>query len=444
MLDRLHNNILIVGLLSIILLGTMALDRSLCLMTAGTLMAFVTQMGLLLYSMRGTNKEYSEMSLFGTVLVYSLLVGAVFMIISVIYSGDTFMFSKSDAWLYYTNSMRSRDIGLAANLKRLAKLYEFEDLGALYYDSILMAIIPSKFFLNIVNMFTGALSAVMLFRIGRHFMSETYAYMGALAYGTSSYLIFFHCSFLKESFFVFLVICAMYFFYRAVADGILWSLVFSAVFLGLILFFRPAVSALLFVSFLSYFALSSRQGSALSFFLYGGVLVLLVLSLTVMQGFVDNYTGGDLGAMVDYGTVDGYSSKFSLFVSSFAAPFGPFPSLFPKTPGSPITINFYGAGLTYRLFLVIPLWMGVIYSIKEKNKLLAPVVVFVIAGMLGTAFVMASLELRKVMTHIPFTLILAFYGLYIWERQERKSFISEPIIHAFAVGILVLWNLIRG
>jgi len=53
------------------------------------------------------------------------------------------------------------------------------------------------------------------------------------------------------------------------------------------------------------------------------------------------------------------------------------------------------------------------------------------------------LELRKVMTHIPFTYILAFYGLYQWERRE-KGLIAEPLFHGFAIGVLILWTLIRG
>lgn len=443
MLYRLHNNILIVGLLSILLLGALVLSRSLCVMTLGTLLAFTTQLALLIFY-SGGNASYSDSSMFGVVLLYSLVIGAAFMMISYYYSGDTFMFSKADAWLYYTSSMKTWDIGLFGNLKRLMKLYEFEDWGAMFLDSILMAIIPSKFFLNAVNMLSGALSAVMLLRIGRHFMPDPYAFMAGLAYGTSSYLIFFHCSFLKESFFVFLVICSVYFFYKAVSDDNRWSYLWSGLFLVLILFFRPAVTALLFVSYLSYFAFTSKQGSAFSFFLYASSVVLFLFTMTTMSKMLHTYTGGDLNAMVDYGTVDGYSSKFSLFVSSFAAPFGPFPSLFPKTAGHPATINFYGAGLTYRMFLIVPLWVGVFYAIKEKNKLMSPLVVFIISGMLGTAFVMASLELRKVMTHIPFTIVLAFYGLYKWDSQEHKTFYMETALYSFAVGVLVLWNVIRG
>ena len=72
-----------------------------------------------------------------------------------------------------------------------------------------------------------------------------------------------------------------------------------------------------------------------------------------------------------------------------------------------------------------------------------PIVAFILIGMFATGYVLASLELRKVMTHIPFTYIMAFYGLYRWNENE-KNFITEPVFHLFAIGVLVLWTLVRG
>ena len=90
------------------------------------------------------------------------------------------------------------------------RIKSFDDWGAYTYDSFLMSIIPSKFFLNFSYMVTGAISSVLLFRIGCHYMPVSYAFVGAMAYGTSSFLIMLHCTFLKEPLFVFFVICAMF------------------------------------------------------------------------------------------------------------------------------------------------------------------------------------------------------------------------------------------
>lgn len=442
MLYKLHTNILIVGLLTIGFLTVLAAEKAFCVMTAGTVVAFIAQIGLVLFYSREKKVSYSGKELFWVVLGYSIWLGIIFMMISYYYAGDTFMLSKNDALLYYENSIRSHDIGFIANAKRLMTLYDPEDLGALIFDSALMAIIPSKIFLNAVYALTGALSAVMLFRMGKYFMPEAYAYLASLTYGTSSYLIFFHCSFLKESIFVFLVISAVFFFYKAVVDGKKFSYVWTVLFLVLILFFRPAVTALLTVAFLLYLAIIQR-GRAISVFLYIAIAILAPIAIVKMQDLVFSYTRGNMDAIVEHGRVYEYSSSFSWFVSWFAAPFGPFPSLFPRVAGEPLTTNFYGAGLIYRLFLIIPMWMGVWYAINEHETKIIPLAVYVVISMLAAGYVLASLELRKVMTHIPFTYILAFYGLYHWEKRERKL-ITEPVFHLYTIGVLLLWTLIRG
>lgn len=442
MLYKLHTNILIVGLLTIGFLIVLAAEKAFCLMTAGTVVAFIAQVGLALFYSREKKISYSGKELFWVILGYSVWMGILFMLISYYYAGDTFMLSKGDAGLYYEESIQSHDIGFIANAKRLIAKYDLDDLGALIFDSALMTIIPSKIFLNTVYALTGALSGVMLFRMGKYFMPEVYAYLAGLTYGTSSYLIFFHCSFLKESILVFLVICAMFFFYKAVVDGKSFSYVWTVLFLVLILFFRPAVTALLTVAFLLHLAIVQR-GRAISIFFYIAIAILAPLAILKMQDLVFRYTGGDMEGMVEYGRAYDYSSSFSWFVSWFAAPFGPFPSLFPRVAGEPLTTNFYGAGLTYRLFLIIPMWMGVWYAIKERETKIIPLAVYVVISILATGYVLASLELRKVMTHIPFTYILAFYGLYHWEKRERKL-ITEPVFHLYTIGVLFLWTIIRG
>ena len=442
MLYRLHNNILIIGLLSIGILAAMAAKKAFCLMSVGTIVAFVTQMALILFYTREKSVSYSGRSLFWVVLGYSIFIGIIFMLLSYYYEGDTFMFNKSDAQFYYKNSIKAAEIGFWENTKRLTTLFDAEDLGSLMFDSALMAIIPSKYFLNVVYVLTGALSAVLIFRIAILFMPAEYANLAGLTYGTSSFLIFFHCSFLKESIFVFLVICAMYFFYKAIVDGKLSSYLFTLLSLILILFFRPAITALLAIAFLIYLAISQR-GKAISAFFYIAIAVLAPVVIIKIQDIMFNYTRGDMDAIIERGQAYDYSSSFSYFVSWFAAPFGPFPSLFPKEPGQPVTLNFYGAGLTYRLFLIFPMWMGIWYAIKERCTKMIPLYAFIIIGMLATGYILASLELRKVMTHIPFTYIFIFYGLYQWEKRECKPKI-EPMIHFFTIGVLVLWTIIRG
>ncbi len=446
MLYRLHNNIFIVGLLTLCFLAVMSSGRALCAITPVTMFAFITQVALLLWYSHEDINSYSEKELFQTVLVYSFLIAGLIIVTSNFLLGEEFLWEDPDGVFYYEEGLRSIDMGLPENVTRIISRFGFDDWGALILSAFMMYIIPSNLFMNALHVLTGAISAVLLFRIGKRLMPEKYAFIAGLAYGTSSYLIMFHCTYLKESVFTFLVICAMYNFYKAIVDKKNGSLIIVFVFLLIMVFYRPAVVAFLLVGFVGYYAVT-QHGSALSLFLYGMILVGLVASMAFLQSQMDHYTeGGNTDELLAENGSANYSGGFNYFVGWFASLFGPFPTLFPNVSLGPRNMNFYGAGLTYKLFLVVPLWTGVYFAVKRFNAIMIPIVGFTIVEMAASAYVMASFELRKVMLHMPFIYPLAFYGLYCLEKNKIKDtykHLSEITGHILAIGILLLWNVIK-
>jgi hypothetical protein len=442
MLYKWHNNIFIIGLLTISLVGVWTHQFSFDLMAIGTVVAFVSQMALLMYFVRDENVRYAETTLLVTVLTYSILLGIVFMSLSEYFEGDTFMLTKKDAMLYYKGSMRANDVGFIENAKYLMNKKAFDDWGAYLYDSFLMSIIPSKFFLNASYMLTGAISSMLLFRIGRYYMPEAYAFVGAMAYGTSSYLIMFHCTFLKESLFVFLVICTIYHLNRGIHQESSNAYPFAVFFLFLLFFFRPAVAAFIIMSFAVYVAVK-QHGSALSFFFYLAVVVGFVISIRYMMDMADRYSSSYEEKSELSGNAKAYSGGFNVFVNLFGGFFGPFPTLFTKHETGPSTIQFYGAGLTYRLFMIFPFLGGLYFILKNRVLELIPITVFILAEMLATGMIAASLELRKVMPHIPLTYIVSFYGLSKWQESKVFQRIPNALVFGAAIGIILLWNVIK-
>lgn len=443
MLYKWHNNIFIIGMLTISLIGIWTNQFSFDLMALGTVVAFVSQMSLLLFFAQNEGGRYAEKTLFVTVLTYSILLGVVFMSLSEYFEGDTFMLTKKDAMLYYKGSMRAHDVGFLENAKYLMGKKAFDDWGAYLYDSFLMSIIPSKFFLNFSYMLTGAISSVLLFRISRHYMPEAYAFVGAMAYGTSSFLIMFHCTFLKESLFVFLVICTLYHLCRGIHQENSHAYPFAVLFLFLLFFFRPAVAAFIIISFSVYIAVK-QHGSALSVFFYLAVIVGLVISLKYMMDMADRYSSSYEEKSELSGNAKAYSGGFNIFVNIFGGFFGPFPTLFTKHETGPSTIQYYGAGLTYRLFMIFPFLGGLYLIIKNKVLELLPITMFILVEMLATGMIAASLELRKVMPHIPLTYIVSFYGLSKWQESKVLQRIPNTLVFGVAIGILLLWNVIKA
>lgn len=438
-----HNTIIFIyGFLTMGLIACWNYKHSFDLMALGTMFAFVSQMSLLMFFVREEKKEYSDTTLFFTVFAYSLMLGVFFMTLSQHFAGDTFMLSKMDAMLYYKGSMRAYDVGFIENVKRLMRIKSFDDWGAYTYDSFLMSIIPSKYFLNFTYMLIGATSSVLLFRIGRHFMPESYAFVGAMAYGTSSFLITFECTFLKEPLFVFLIICAMYHLCKGIHKESNYAYLYAYFFLFLLFFFRPAVAAFIIMSFGIYIAIK-QHGSALSIFIYLAAALAFMVSLKYMMDMADRYSGGAEEKAELSGNAKAYSGGFNLFVNLFGGFFGPFPTLFTKHESGPSTIVFYSASLTYRLFMIFPFLGGIYLIFKNKVLTLLPVSIFILVEMLATGMVNASLELRKVMPHIPFTYIVSFYGLSKWNDSKVFQRIPDALIYCVAIGILVLWNVIK-
>ena len=447
MLYRLHSNIFIVGLLTLGFLITLSPNRAYSIVTLFTVFSFVTQLALLVWFSHQQDISFSERNLFLTVLVYSLLLGGLIITISYFfYGGEKFLFEDPDAVFYYKEGMKSIELGLFENIKRIITTCGFDDWSALLFSSIMLSIIPSFFFVNAFYILIGAISAVMLFRIGKCIMEESYAFLAALAYGTTSYIVMFHCTFLKETLFVFCVICTIYFFNKFILEDTPGAIMGVIISLVLVVFFRPAVAAFLILSIVSYYAVTKR-GRAVSLFLYLMIAVGMVVSMAFLQSQMDHYTeGGDTDELLAENGSANYSGGFNYFVGWFVSLFGPFPTLFPTESLGPRNMNFYGAGLMQRLFLIIPLWTGVYYAIKHMKVQMIPMMAFTLVEMAATGFIMASFELRKVLLHIPFTYIIAFYGLYQLEKSkvsERNKKVLDLAGYALAISTLFLWNVIR-
>lgn len=443
MLPKFYTYILIEGVLAFGIFAAILYNKAFDLMALSSLTAFITQIGLMLYFAERPSMTSSPKILFLTVLTYCLLLGGGFMFVSEYYSGDTFMLSRGDAMLYYKESMKVSQIGYLDGAVYLMKRHDFDDWGSYFFDTFLMSIIRDKLFLNITYTFLGAFASVFLFKIGRNYMPDAYAFLAGLGYGTSSYMVFFYCSFLKEALFVFLVIAGMYNFYQFMQTNSRSSLAAGVLCIGLIVFFRPAVAAFEMAAIFVYYGITLRK-RAISLFLYIAAAAAFAVSLKSLQQITDTYTaGGDIDRLIAYSGRDEYSGGFNYFVCFFGAFLGPFPTLFTKIEMNPSPIQFYGAGLTHKLFLAIPLWIGAFFAIKKWVIELFPLIAFCLLEMISTAYICDSLELRKVLLHVPFTYILAFYGLSHLTSDNTLTRISLAITHIFPIGVLLLWNLIR-
>jgi len=443
-LYKLHNYCLIIGVLLIGIFAVFLAERAMSFIPLATFYAFVTQM-LLLVSFSGRDeKSLTSKSLLTTVLLYNLIIATVFYLAGYYYKGDLFFLDDPDAMFYYRDGLMSDKLGFVDNTRRILNVHPVDDWGILVFSSLMMSIVPSIFFMNAFYILSGVASSLMLFYMGKLFMPKRYAFIASMAYGTSSYIIVFHCTFLKESLFIFLVVSAMFCFYKSAIErkhGLWIGLVLCLLW---IFFLRPVVVAFLVFSFFVYYAIMQR-GSALSVFLYIIAIVGAAASFAFLQGEYDNYTGSDESLLAESGSSH-YSGAFNFFMGWFVSLFGPFPTLFPTESSGAMPMNLYGAGLIYKAFLVVPFWAGVVFAILKWNIRMFPLIVFVLAEMGASAVVLASFELRKVVMHMPFMYVLSFYGIHCIVQSDMNKSLKKGIelaSYVFPVGVLFIWTVIR-
>ena len=104
-------------------------DRAFSVMTLGSVVCFISQLGLLLYFSRENEVTYSCKILFVTVLCYIVLMGGLLMGVSVYYDGDSFMFSKIDAFYYMNHSKEFASLGFVKGFKYITQNFDYDDWG---------------------------------------------------------------------------------------------------------------------------------------------------------------------------------------------------------------------------------------------------------------------------------------------------------------------------
>jgi len=276
-------------------------------------------------------------------------------------------------------------------------------------------------------------------------MSTQYAFMSALAYSTSSFILFFHTTGLKESFMVMMAIFSIDFYYQFNKTSKIKYLIYLLICFGVLIFFRPAIPAMVIVSVVVG-SVFSKKGSlvikSISFLL----LLSLVFLWEPLMTLMDSYTGGDVEILIEgkqsQGMIIG-SIPFTYAVNVLAQTLGPLPTLVSEEK---VKLTFYAAGLMYRVLLAIPFWLGILYIFKTKTYNMYPLMVFVLMEMLALIGIMEGLELRKSLSHIPLVFIIAFWFLDQYDKKNiqfknKKLFkIFMQTATLFLFIIMLYWN----
>ncbi|MGK0254477.1 MAG: hypothetical protein ACI9OE_001978, partial [Mariniflexile sp.] len=360
---------------------------------------------------------YKSNNLIATVFIYSLFVVVVLNVISYYYNQNYFVFSEADTVTYHRESLRMASKSFSDGMKGFLESYSFEDLGAILVISSLYQVIASNLMVNFFYVLIGVFSSLLIFRIGKKFMFPKYAYLCALAYATSSFVLWFHASGLKESVMIFLIILFFDQYYQFISRKKGYNIIFIFISLVSLLLFRPAITFLLLASVLLSFIFSKNKSPVLLMLSF----IILVVSFNFfnqIENALLRFTGPNIETMIagkeSTGMVKG-SLPFTYAVNALAGLIGPIPTVVSKEKA---LLSFFAVGLLFRVFFATFFWFGAYYAYKKKYYVLFPLIFFVLLESSSLVFILEGLELRKSLPHFFAIFLVGFWFLDFFRRKN--------------------------
>ncbi len=400
--------------------------------------------GLLMYYYSTITKS-SIFSTFNLLLIVGLFSGLIIFtnnLISYIYSGNFFVFSEGDASTYdYYGALANKS---EASFKYVFSKWPYEDWGAIYLVSLMYKIEQSNLILNIFYWILGLFTATYLFRLASRFMSLKYAFLCSLAFSLSSYFQWFNSSGLKESMMVFLIIFAYHNYYKFYINKKFIFLIYFAISVFLLVFFRPVISVFIVLSIASGVIFGQKMSASKIAFIAIIIIIFIAGSAFLIEQrdkYITFNNTDELIAMKESeGMIKG-TPTFTFMVNAIASLLGPFTTV---NPDVKIILSFYTSGLIFKSLFSFAFFYGIFLVIKSRYKDMYPIIIFPLLEIISLVMLFEALELRKSLPHFPFIYIIAFYALnqiINYSKLRKKRINTINAVFVFMIFILtVYWN----
>lgn len=411
------------------------------------ILTFVAYVFVLADALKKKDDYYSKQNLLSTIFIFSSLIVIVYKYTSYKYNNNFFVFSEADALTYYKISLIMASMSVMESINYYLSYYNIDDLGAVLLTSMLYRFIESILFLNFTYIITGLITAFGIYRISSCFMSLKFAFVCSLAYSTSSFVLWFHSSGLKESAMCMLIVIFFDRYYLYIRKKAFIHLVYASLFLTTLLLFRPALIFFCIGAVVLGLVLQRKKGMS------GAIVIILAFAsiiglYPIFESTYDRFLmGGDFNQMLTSkeSMIKG-STQFTYAVNLLAQLIGPLPTISPDTK---VMLSFFSAGLIYKVLLSILFWAGVHYVFKLKAEMLYPLIFFAFFEMISLLLILEGLELRKSLPHFPMIYIIAFWFMDQYESTEnfkdikiRRRINSLFTLSSIAVFFLILaWNI---
>lgn len=386
-----------------------------------------------------SDAQLKSSRLIALISTFSVIFLIAFKTLYFVETNSFFEFSARDSLEYHMIAMGIVEDSnlIRALINSINYDYQLDDLGAVFATVVAYIFYPSPIMFNVLNILAGLITANSVFRLSMYYMNRRHAFTCSLAFGISSFYVYFHSTGMKEVIFTMLVVLAFEKLLGYLMDGKGRNLVHALFYGGSIFFFRPVVMIMMLISLVLGILLSRGKNVA---------AYLLLASLLILIGIMGNdlYSIGSSISISKVVVAEKQNLTPNLFnyLSAFLASIiGPLPSYVPIEGREQQA--FYSLGLGLRMLLAAYSILGVFAILKKRDIFLIAIVCFTIIEMFALALILESFELRYSMPHLPFVYFIAFY--YFFEVHEKPYASKHRLIHLLNGGVvfslIIAWNM---
>lgn len=292
-----------------------------------------------------------------------------------------------------------------------------------------------------VNSLAITLTCYFVYLTAMRFFEQKVAMFMAFFWGMELFAVYVSAAGLKENFMVMFIVIALFYTVKLNEQFTLKDFFLSLLFASAALLFRLPVFYMLVACIL--FVIALRLPLVKRYF-YVFMLVMLGVATIYYYQTIDEIAlqrgySYDILQELARSKSRGISSSMMFLTNTLAAFFGPFPTMLTDDSMKVNYITLYSFSSFCKLIYSFFFAYGLYGIIRFKKFDLVPMVLFWALDTFMLLFTLFALHDRYQWPHMPFTLIIAGYGVVAW--YENRHVINWKRMYVyFALSMIVVYN----
>jgi hypothetical protein len=380
------------------------------------------------------------------VFVYTLLLSFVLRECYWIFTGTPFGVGARNNDAYADNSIAvqamGKNIHFFLNTVKKFSQYHNDDYGFVTICWLIFSVVGNElagqYFLILCNALAMVLSTYYLYRLMLFLdICKKYVCLFCTVYALFPYFILEIAIQGKQIFFSLFIIQAFYYMYKYKKNKKLYEMLISVLSAIVSFYFRSAISIILFMSF-AILLMTNRKNKKKVLLIIVFFSIISFFLLFILFSYLFSYLGINFIQFLtrqNGRVLRSISSPILVWLLQIVAGFfGPFPNF--NRAGFVIMET---SGALLKVFISLPLWIGVSKIIKSFNYKYYPIVVFVIINLFVLVIYNKTFDMRYQLVCFPLMLPIIAYTFQNVSRRITHGLLNYGYI-LFSIGLILAFN----